>query len=314
MADILIVSRDDWANMGYAFQKALQAVGVDALAIKTRPHVFDYGEEARIVESPKEVADLYKEAKGILWMHSRADIKPAGFDLKSTFSVVFHGGSAYRKNPAGVNRVFNPIVQATIIQTADLLGLGAVNEHWILPPIDTERIQPEFGLHDPIIVGHYPRHPVLKGSASVNLVMQSLMADEKLRDVFEYRFDDSNAPWDEYVQRIRECDIYIERLPREDDTAFQVREWGLTALEAAALGKIVFTTFSSKDAYEDAYGKCPLVVANAAEELEEQLRTYLTAHKNKRTSAQKRTRKWVEEHHSYAAIGERLKVVFESCL
>ena len=48
-------------------------------------------------------------------------------------------------------------------------------------------------------------------------------------------------------------------------------EWGITALEAAALGKIVVTNFLSIDRYKIEYGDCPLVVCNTIDQLKDNI-------------------------------------------
>lgn len=306
MADVVLISKDDWANVGFSFQQALNAVGVDALAIKERPHVFDYGEEALIVGLKRAREEMAK-AKVLVFMHSRAHFTrrwPNDPILKDKFIGIFHGGTVYRNNYAGVNKVFNDYVDVTITQTPDILDLGAKNEAWVMAPIDIEAITPEYTtIKKPYTFGHYPRSAELKGADNVLRVVHTLRA----RGLeFEWLYDDKNVTWAENLERMAQCDVYIERLRLVDRNGNPTGVWGVTTLEAAALGRAVVTNFRHRDKYEQYYGPCPLIGANSEEELEAVLESLVKAHPNKIRSAQRRTREWVEEFHSYEAIGKRL--------
>ena len=313
--DILILARDDWANVGWLFQEALKRADVDALAVKLREHPFNYAEQAQVV-SEARMRELAKDAKAILFMHSQRAV--LDLDLSNKFVAVFHGGSAYRRNAQELNKIFNPIVDATIVQTGDLLDLGAERQYWIIPPVDTSRL---ITCHawtttlDPVIVAHYPRHPQSKNSEVIDRVVNKLVFDTNIFCKWEYRTDKTVIPWSENMDRMARCDIYIESHKLVDDFGNRVCEWGVTTLEAAALGDIVVTVFGSKDRYEKEYGECPLVVANSEEELEERLRWLLSPGYTKRIRRiQRETKEWVSWYHSFEAVGVRLRKIFEPCL
>lgn len=311
MADILLIARDDWGNVGWLFQNALRTVGVDALAVKQRPHAFGYPEQADVL-SNDEITKFAQEAKGLLLLHSRAAV--SGVSLASKFCAVFHGGSAYRRNPDGVNAAFNPIVNASIIQSADLLGLGAKNETWIMPPVDTALIEAApLKFAGALQVAHYPSKPDTKGFDTVNAVMDDILADPEFTGDVEWSSSSETIPWEDNLKRMAECDIYIEACnPEINGKVFG--EWGLQTMEAAALGRIVVTHSLQKDLYERTFGKCPLVVANSAEELNKVIRDLLRTHKSTLRKIAKDTRKWIVRNHSFKAVGEQLKAVFEPCL
>ena len=88
-------------------------------------------------------------------------------------------------------------------------------------------------------------------------------------------------------------------------------EWGMTALEAASLGKIVVTNFLSIDRYKKEYGECPLVICNTEGEFERRLHELSEMNKDDILKLKKETRKWVEEKHSLKAVGKRLKRYYE---
>ena len=81
----------------------------------------------------------------------------------------------------------------------------------------------------------------------------------------------------------------------------------MTALEAAALGKVVIGQFDNRETYEKEYGPSPIITANTEEELVEVLNDLSTWSPDKIRQQQLMTREWVERHHSFESIGERLK-------
>ena len=98
-----------------------------------------------------------------------------------------------------------------------------------------------------------------------------------------------------------ECDIYIEQICKH--------EWGITALEAAALGKIAITTFRGLEEYRKQYGDCELVVANTENELRERVEEIMSWTPEQILEKKKATRRWVETYHSFEAVGQRLKKI-----
>jgi len=314
MVDVLIVAKSDWSNVGFSFAKALQTVGVNARAIKAFPHKFDYPEEAEVFPNVAAARPLFQQAKAVLFMHSHAGWRPPDFRFDKKFTAVFHGGTPYRRNPRGMNDLFNPKMDASIIQTADLLGLGAYNEHWVMPPIDTEAIPASRSLHKPLTIGHYPRSADAKGSDVVNRVVLGLKADEDIKTDFEYLHSDQQLAWRENINRMAETDIYVERQRYVNVDGKRVMEFGVTAIEAAALGCIVVSTFNSRGIYEDNFGPCPLIEANCEDDFRDRMRELLTAHPNKLRAIKRQMRAWVEKCHSYEAVGERLKQVFSPVL
>jgi len=286
---VLFSAINDWANLGYMFSRCLRAVGVPSCAVAYRPHEF-YDEQATILQSNDEYLLYAGSAEAVVLMHS----EPMRIQAPHTFKVyqdreiwVFHGGTAYRRNYKMLNQIFQD-VKGTLIQTGDLLGLGAVNEHWILPPFN-ECIKPDYKYRGHKFA-HFPRHPQIKGSDVIQQTLsgKSFACDAKL------------LKWDDNIRRMRECDIYIEQLAPP-------YEWGITALEAAALGKVVITQFQSLGRYEQEYGDCELIVANNAEELKEAVEMVSGWSRARLQHKKRRTRRWVEKNHSYLAVGRRLK-------
>ena len=103
------------------------------------------------------------------------------------------------------------------------------------------------------------------------------------------------------MDRIRGCDILIETLALAGSGA-----WGNTALEAAALGKVVVTNTDHKDVYEKEYGPLPIHVANNAGELEVVLRELINLGKDGVLAEGRKTRDWVVKYHSMKATARKL--------
>jgi hypothetical protein len=278
------------------FGEALRSVGVDAQAWTRKPYFFPVPEQAELV------LDLQKKKKELIaveticYMHSRFQKFPVQINGKKL--AVFHGGSNYRRNPSERNRLFNKLVFVTLIQTPDLMGLGAKNEVWMIPPVDTEYIRPVDYKSKEVIFAHFPRHPKSKRS---NIILEAVKSIDSIR--FDYKFE--QIPWEENIKRMSNCDVYIE------SQAYGLGEWGVTALEAAALGKVVVTVFKSKERYEREWGPCPIIPANSKEELRLILKGLACLTKKDIRNHQEETRKWVVQNHSLEATGKRLKGVLQ---
>ena len=302
--NVLMLAKTDWANLGSSYSEGLKSVGVNSVILVANRHNFKYPKKGSKHCCPRKMIPYCKNAAIIQFMHSEyINVGP----LIGKRIFVIHGGSKYRQNPRKYNSIFNPIVEKTIIQTGDLLGLGAKNEVWVLPPIDTERIKPIYNINEEkIIIAHHPDHVTTKGTRVINKVMKSINRDSYNRNKIHYVYSPKIVRWKNNIKRISQCDIYIEALNLKQGNK-KYGEWGITCLEAAALGKIVITHFLSLKRYEKEYGKCPLMVANNPDQLKNVLKKLIAMDKGQLLKIKKETRRWVEKLHSYKAVGKRLK-------
>ena len=315
---VLLISKKDYARVGYLLAKSLNKVGIHAISTTKEMSPRHHNrEQSRIYTNQNKLLKLTRQANTIVYMHSI--LTPITNVRRAAKIFVFHGGSIYRRKYYEKNKVFNNIVDASIIQTGELLGLGAINEQWLLPPVDTELIQPKFGIHKSITIAHYPsnkRKPEhdIKGTLSINSVINKLKKIPNLN--FKYMHKDAFAvtprvSWKRNLRRMSRCDIYIESL-NIDSTSDNQHDWSVTALEAAALGKIVITNFRNQQRYEKEYGECGLLVANSKKELENILLKLIHSSPEQLIELQRKTRKWVETHHSLKAIGLRFKKIIKN--
>lgn len=309
--DVLLIARHDWANVAFHFANALNRVEVRAKAIKEFSHTFYKGNECEVVTSHEVFKQYLKAARSIVVVHSTKHkfLKQYPGILKQKFSAVFHGGKAYRQGARKLNRMYNPVVNVSLIQTYDLLGLGAKNEHWVTLPLDVKAIQPNYFSDGAYKIGHYPRDAKLKRSALINETLKRVNHSYRKGRPHPYSYETSTArlQWKKNLDRMRSCDIYVVSMSLVDNLGFPTAEWGYTAAEAAACGDVVLTAFKAKDEFEKEFGPCPMPRITSAEDLYRELRCALSMPESALKAEQVRYRRWAENTVSYEAVGERLK-------
>ena len=270
--------------------------------------------ELHNIKAP-HLKELAEEAKVIHYIGST--FIDTGVDINKKKIVIQHGGTTYRQH---YSRYLHPFEYTTIIQTPDLLGLGAKNEHWISFPVQTDILSSNYSFESntKVIVGHHPSNPKVKGSNTILNVIRKLEADPELYDKFIYdgfEFIENEQgklikeikilKWDNHLDKVRKCDIYIEACsPMQEKKIYG--EWGNSAVEAAALGKIVITHSQNKSLYEKEYGTLPFYIANNEYEIEIILRHLLSLSRNELWIKKRETRLWVCEYHSMEATSQRL--------
>jgi len=300
---VTFICKNDWANIAYILTECLKKIGVECYAFKTNKHHYNYPAQAPIFSKANQIRPYVEKSDVIIFIHS--EYIETGVNLKNKKVYVMHTGSRYRQNSAAINKVFNPIVNATL-NGGDMLGMGAKNEIWIQPPIDTINIQPVFKKNDgkKLIIGHYPSGK-FKGTEKIVNVISKL----KNRN-FEFVYDLNTVPWNKQIERMSKCDIYIENMMEfQGDVPLKI--FGMTSLETSCLGKIPIMRFPVVKEYEKLFGKCGIQVTNNLEELENKLEWLLTLSYDEILNLQKQARKWVEDCHSYEVIGKFYKKIFE---
>ncbi len=317
MFDVLMLAKNDFSNTGWRFFKCLQHLGLDVLALKGEFHPFYYPEQIPIhpvlSKLPNnnlilEAFELHSLAKNARVLHfiTSTLIHP-GVKLAEKKIVMQHGGSAYRANYEKLNPIYNEVVDTTITQMPDLLGHGANNEQWIYYPVDTAFLQPVFKRGKKLKIGHFPSSPSIKGTTKILKVIRSL--EERYGNRFEYVGASGKGPeltrWTDCLRKMSECDIIVEAMSMKAQGR-TYGEWGNTALESAALGKIVVTHSLTSDLYKKEFGPCALNIANTPEALRKTLINILSLSDNEILTMKQQTRAWVEEKHSIPATAKRL--------
>lgn len=313
-----MLTKNDWSNTGYRFYKSLQLCGFDIKFLKGAKHGFNYPEQGEIhpaISKAKgrwnlnvpELREMAESAKAIHFIASQ--FIDTGVNLKKKFVVVQHGGSMYRQSHGKVNALFNSFANKTIIQCPDLLGFGANDETLIYYPVDTDFLQPDFEQKNKFVtIGHFPRNPAVKGTAKI-LEGIDIAKKTKIGKRFKYIGVTSLAKqyikWEQHLNRVRECDIIIETCaPTLKGQKYG--EWANTALEAAALGKVVISNTLSLDIYNREYGELGIHVANNSKVVAKKIEHIVSMSSEELVEEKKRTRDWVVKNHSLQANAKRL--------
>jgi hypothetical protein len=305
---VVFICIHDWANECYTISKALNQVGVESRTFIKIINPNDYPEHGTGFHKIGMFKKYIEDADVIVYGFS--DYFELGFDIpKNTVVGVLHGGSKYRQFADEMNKIFNPIVDITL-SGSDMCGLGAKNEVCVFSAVDDEYIQPkykDFETSRKRVVGHYP-----SGNKGYDIILPVI---EKLRNEIDFIFNYSHSrvKFTNQIYRISECDIYIENI-REEQRGIKLTTFGRTALEAAALGKVICTRFLDIDLYKSMFGECPVQVCNTAKELEIKLRYLLTCSPVEFINLQKETRKWIEKYHGLEPMGLKWKEIFVKAL
>lgn len=304
---VLNCCQSDWANFSYDNCQALKSVGVDCEAVTENPHRFGYENET--VLTTNQIYEKIKKADLVQVMHS--DLKMLNLCKLAGKKrvIVYHAGTYFRKQSKMLNEAFNPFVERSIIALGEFAGMGAKNETYLVGAVNTDKLRPGGkSIEPPYTLAHFPSEPTIKGTRVIERVVRNIY---KTRGDFNFKLSERIIPFRENLKRISECDIYVELFAPFQD-GFNYGSWGITALEAAALGKVVVTCHITEDVYHKTYGRTtPFFVSNTEGHLHSKIDELLSFPPDKITKLQSETRRWVVENHSYKATGERLKKILD---
>lgn len=315
---ITFVSVNDWANLGFHYSQAMRAVGVDSISIALRPHPFRYYKQSLVMGDKEYLQAVISKTDTLVIMHSQGEctqLPEIDYPDDIRFAV-HHGGTAYRENHKELNERFNRIVDVSLVQTGDLLGLGAKNEKWIPPTTDLRTIMKFSGYQEgrsfvetyhPYKIAHFPRGADIKGTQQINETMDLLAQ----KGGFFYIVDPKEVKWEDNIQRMANCDIYINSIATE----IKGKPYGggveVTDIEAAALGKVVVTHFTKKKQFEELFGECPFVAVNNANQLRKAIVELLNMSPEEITSLKEETFEWFQSTAAYEPMGETLMEALE---
>lgn len=308
---VINISYDDYANFAYNNARALASVGVEVTSIKLKKHPFNYKEESQVV-TIREMVDQCNEADIVQMFHTHPHILALAPRIKPK-KVVYHTGTIYRREPKEMNLLWNPLVEMCFTDQCEFLFLGAKKLKYIAAAIDTEAIQATSHASAlPYRFAHFPSKPEVKGSHVINKIMNSLR--ERYLDKMRYTYSDMLVNHKKQLQRMASCDIYIE-LHQHELEGKPYGCYGVTAFEAAALGKIVITDNIFPNVYPEAYGcKLPFITPHSERNLMEEIEALISKPIYEIRSMQQSIRQWVVKNHSYQATGSHLKTILQSLL
>lgn len=302
--DVLNICTEDWANFMCDHHKALKSVGVDSMMLKLVEHPWYLRDQAP-VSREREIIQYAKSAKVIQIFHSDERLlNLLLFNAIKKPIIVYHTGTHYRLNFNKLNRQFNiGPVKKNVMCLPDLCGLGLQNEVYMVGAINTDKIQPSFKpIVKPFDFAHFPSNAEVKGTHRILKALHRVKSEA----MFSYSVDTSHVSIEESIDRMRECDVYIELFkPKLGGRPYGA--FGITCLEAAALGKIVITQNLKNHVYTKAYGDSPLQLFNTSIELRSIIKKLANASQYEIEALQNATRQWIVDKHSYQATGKYIK-------
>lgn len=291
---ILNICVDDFANFAYENMLALRSIGLNCESVKTQSHPF-YAEQSTVY-SAYEICEAIKQYDVIQFFHDNSHLfnmikeKIAGKKL-----IVYHTSSFYRKNFEAVNTLMNPYVYRSVCAMPEFMGRGAKNEVYMVGAVDTDSIKPvEYNSVSKF--GHYPSNSNVKGSDTIIRIFSEL-------DIRLYH-DLRTVPYLDHLNRMSMVDVYVEMLTEKDGGGMPYGSFGITALEAAAMGKVVLTQISNADVYSEAYGFCGLNFGKDEAKMKRLITTFDNYSGEYLKGQQQITREWVVKNHSYKATAE----------
>lgn len=295
---VLSISYDDYANFAHENANSLRAVGIDCIDLKRVKHPFSYGTESKVATST-EIQNQIKKADIVQLFHSDHTWLNYAYELgKRVF--VYHTGTGYRLNPDNCNTIFNDKVERCFTDQCEFIGLGMKNETYIATAINTDKYKPSNNvISAPYKAYHFPSNPSVKGTEKIKEML--LKIENGI-----FKVNEDKVSHEAQIERMSECDIYIELFaPTQHGKPYGC--FGVTAFEAAALGKIVFTNNIRQKVYSDAYGDCALIIANTELDFIQKMKWILGLNEKHIVNLQEQSRNWVIQNHSYIATGLRLK-------
>lgn len=287
---------DDWANFMFQQHEALLSVGVDSIALKVNKHPFNYEKEATII-LPSGIAEAIKDCTHVIIYHSDTHLRLFTHAWQKT--IIYHTGTRFRS------------LVRTILADSEgcshLIALPEFRKHinapYIVGAVDTENLLCGKEISKPFVVSHYPSNPGVKGS---DLIINALSGLPN----FIYSLE--RVGYKDHLQRLSLCDIYIELFaPTQGGNEYG--SFGMTALEASAMGKIVLTqNITGKDLYRETYGESPLIFIDSIDDLKQKVNVLLSKSNEEIEELSVNFAEWVHNQHGYKSTGSRLfKFLYE---
>lgn len=281
---------DDWANFMFQQHEALLSVGVDSVAYKIARHPFAYENQAELC-LPNEIKEKIKDASHVIIYHS--DIQLAAVTHQGQKVIVYHTGTKFRTSYKSILEESKSLHHLIALPEFNKL----IDCSYIVGAVDTDKLISQKQISKPFVVGHYPSNANVKGSS---LIIESL------KDISGFQYDLNRVSYKDHLKRLDSCDIYIELFaPLQGANPYG--SFGMTALEAAALGKIVITqNVTGKELYESAYGECGIITIDKIDELRAAVIDLISTDDEDIKELSQLAREWVVSKHGYKATGGRL--------
>lgn len=309
MKKILSLSYDDYANLSHDHTRAMRSAGLDAQSMKLKPHTFAYAEQAQVV-SVEMMGEAIRKADIIIIYHSSLHIlsivqKFVDKSDKTVDLIGFHTGTTYREDPRGIRQAFEamgvhrhltdqcefllPDFGKDLIYLAAAIDIRAIRAQGTFPSVGSM-----------YQIAHYPSKAEVKGTSRIRELI------DQYGGKFHFTCSVEHVPHSEQIRRMSKCDIYLE-LFQNMLGGQPYGCYGVSAFEAAALGRIVMTQNINPGAYRATYGiDTPFLLCNSEQEFESHLTWLSSLNPHTIQVLQQRTYEWMNQYHSLEATGHRL--------
>jgi len=299
---ILNVSTDDYSNYSHNIARALRSIGLDCVDVTNRKHRFKYGSDSPVLEL-RDMIPLIRKADVIQVMHSDHRLLDMAQRYGRGEIIVYHTGTRYRDRPEHYEALFKGYRSVT--DQTEFMSLG--NHFYLVSPVELPLAPLYKG--GKLKIGHYPSEPVVKGTKEIIEMLKPFEGQ------FEWLHSTKLVSHKEQLKRIAECDVYIE-LFKPELNGKPYGCFGVTALEAAAMGKLVITNNLHREVYVNAYGNQPFATPNDPASfysiLVNTIQSAFEKHEESIKKVQELIHKAMVKNHSYQATGNRLaKFIFD---
>lgn len=288
---IVNIAENDYANYSHNNAKSLRSIGVNCVDFTLQSHKFKYKTESKkatINEMIKHIstADICQV------MHSHTKLFEIAKEHCKGRVVVYHTGSRYRVNPGYYNDFFKG--HKTFTDQTEFMDLG--DHEYIISPVEFET--PKFYRSGKIKIGHFPSNTETKGSAQIIEMLKPF--NNKL----SFLYSASNVDHANQIKRMSDCDVYVEMF-KPELIGKPYGCFGVTGLEATAMGKIVITNNLHKEVYQNTYGECPFLIANDKDEFVSKIEFILKMSPVEIKDFQQKSIQLMQKNHSFEATGNR---------
>jgi hypothetical protein len=206
----------------------------------------------------------------------------------------FYHGTDLRNR--GIIRAADELIELRLTSEWDLLELDP-RLNYLYLAFDTAGFSPtQLKYHTPIRIVHAARN-AFKGTAE----LEQAVANLRRTHAVELRLF-RDRPHDELLRELAECDLVVDQLTNAGGWGY-----GMTSVEALALGKPVLTNIPSP--MQQRIGAHPFIQADTAT-IEQVLRELLTAEARAQRHAEAGL-KWVRERHDIRAVADQLYAYYE---
>lgn len=290
---VLNICQEDWANFSYDNMMALRSVDINADSVKRHPHVWGYERESLVQMSIRKIILMAKHYDVIQFFHDDIKLFKKIIGHFKGRIIVYHTSSFYRKNHVAIDKIMNRYSEKAVCAMPEFMQYCTHKDKiYMVGAIDTNKLKPN--KESKYRFAHYPSNTVVKGTSKIIEMMKD----------YDFHCSTDLIKADKQIDRIRLCDVYIELFSMKDAHGSAYGNFGISALEAAALGKIVVTNCLGIRIYKEHYGRIGLDIANTEEKFKEVIAELNSLSKDELILRKKNVRDWVVKTHSYKASGE----------